>query len=184
MTGLVLCGGDSTRLGYPKMLIERDGLPLYKWWLNALNQVCNDAFISCNPGQAAWIGNFPNLIPDFEPSKGPLMGIYTAFSQKKPEALMVVACELLYVGINELNELARARNKTYKATAFKDQGTGLAYPLFTIYEASMIQEIEWELKHGNKSPSRLLANGMVNFLNTPVNFRGINTREDLYSFLT
>lgn len=184
MTGLVLCGGDSTRLGYPKMLIERDGMPLYKWWADVLIQVCNDVLISCNPEQAALIGKIPNLISDLEPSKGPLMGIYTAFSQKKPDALMVVACELLYVGINELKELALARDNAYKATAFIDPGTGLAYPLFAIYESSMIQEIEWELKHGSKSPSRLLSRGMVNFLNTPANFRGINTIEDLYSFLT
>jgi len=184
MTGLVLCGGQSSRLGFPKMLIERDGFPLYQWWTNALASVCDDVLISCTPEQTSWLKAGTVVCMDLKADQGPLMGILSAFRQHKAKALLAVSCELVYVGIKEMTELAQARDPYSMATAWMDPQTGKAYPLFTIYESNLVPDIEKELFFGKRSPSKVLADQKIHLIKFPADFRGINTREDLNNYLS
>ena len=76
--GLVLAGGQSSRMGTNKALLEWQGLPMYKVMSETLAQSGVDKVLVS-------ASNLPvdNRIPDLIPGKGPMSGLHAVVEQCK-----------------------------------------------------------------------------------------------------
>ena len=97
LTGLVLCGGMSTRMGVDKGLIHEDGEP---WFIRTGNLVTSfdiPVLYSIRSEQASLYSTYVesnSLIIDTAISEGPLRGVFSGFKFTHAKALLVIACDM------------------------------------------------------------------------------------------
>jgi molybdopterin-guanine dinucleotide biosynthesis protein A len=101
--GFVLAGGESSRMGRPKALLEIAGVPLV---------VRTARLVEGAAGSCAVIGNFEaykslglRLVADDFPGAGPLGGIATALRVSNAPSSLIVACDLPYLTLAWLKHL-------------------------------------------------------------------------------
>lgn len=76
--GFALAGGQSTRMGRDKALVELAGKPLIAYAVECLRAAGLEAAIA---GARSTLHSFAPVLPDAEPDRGPLSGICTALQQ-------------------------------------------------------------------------------------------------------
>ena len=93
MAGLVLCGGESSRMGFDKALLEIDGRPLAVVLADRLAEVCAPVLLA-----SGWPGRFGDLgyaeVDDEVLYAGPLAGIVAGLRASDQELLAVVAVDM------------------------------------------------------------------------------------------
>lgn len=143
ITGVVLCGGKSTRMGTDKAFINYHGMPQYQYMANLLNGICSNLVISCNAQQKAQIPNsIVSLEDDLEYNNcGPLTGVLTAFKNYPKCALLVVACDYPLLEKSDLSDLVNNRSAQTDVVCFYNQKTGYIEPLLAIYEPICAQKL-------------------------------------------
>jgi len=181
MTGIVLCGGLSSRLGKDKMIIEKDNQPVFQYWNNILRTFCSDVFISCTLDQKNKY-KIENTIHDNEINQGPLAGIVSGIKIFPFTPLFVVACDLVYLNKQDLLTLLTLRNENKMATCYKNYENNLPFPLFTIYEPNIFKPLIDELQFGRKSALDVLLKNEINLIERQINFKGINTGQELLDY--
>ena len=111
LAGLVLCGGESRRMGTDKGLILKDGQP---WFLQIGNLIASlqlPVYFSIRTDQVdaySMYVNKPSLIVDDSISEGPLRGVLSAFKEVDASGLMVIACDMPELEITVIESLLNA----------------------------------------------------------------------------
>jgi len=146
MIGVILCGGQSTRMGRDKGLIVKDGK---RWAQLASDKVSAqgiEVLISINPHQNNdYAIALPNqkLVPDNSSLniKGPLLGILSAHLSNQVEDLFILACDLILMDGNLLKVLYESRisNPGFDVLLFNKDG--MREPLCGIYTAEGLAKI-------------------------------------------
>jgi len=126
----VLAGGNSSRMGSPKALLEIDGLPLVARAVRLLSPLCSSVTIVGAPDRYRHLGFA--VIADEQPDIGPLGGILTSLSSTAADWNLVVACDLPYLTAEWLRYLA-ARAARSKARAVLPESEAGAEPLCAVY---------------------------------------------------
>ncbi|QNK63686.1 NTP transferase domain-containing protein [Pedobacter sp. PAMC26386] len=160
--GLVLAGGQSTRMGHDKGLINWHGKPQREYMADLLMPFCQKVLISCRADQLEEIEkrNYKGL-PDIYPDSGPLGAILSAFTQKENVAWLIVACDLPLIDSQHLAFLCAHRNPAKFATAFA-AADGLPEPLLTIWEPAASPVMRASFTAGFSSARQLLIeNGII-----------------------
>lgn len=145
MLGVVLCGGQSTRMGSDKGLLP---LEAQTWAQTAVNKFILlqlPVRISVNAAQqAAYAQVFDStfLVTDNNTIrvKGPLLGLLSVHLQYPDEDLFVLACDMPLMDPSLLKELYQAFSPQ-KADAFVFINAGAPEPLCGIYTAAGLQTI-------------------------------------------
>ena len=95
VSGAILAGGKSRRMGRDKALIELDGKPLYLGIAQRMAEIADPVFIA--PGTSGRLGALPfPEIPDALPDAGPLAPIASALDGSPHQLLAVVAADMPY----------------------------------------------------------------------------------------
>lgn len=110
MTGLVLCGGQSRRMGADKGLLKnKDAISWAQLACDKLHLFCETVYVSVNPAQTDYAALFPKnrLIKDDAALsvKGPLLGMLSAFKQLPEEDIFVLACDIVDMTTDLLSDL-------------------------------------------------------------------------------
>ncbi len=95
VTGIILAGGKSSRMGSEKGLLELSGKPLIQYAMQALTGLCSRIILSSS-SEAYHSFGF-TVVPDEFPGIGPMGGIYSALRQSKTEQNLVLSCDLPFV---------------------------------------------------------------------------------------
>lgn len=145
MTGLVLCGGKSSRMGSDKGLLLRSGKP---WSLIAREKLlafCEEVYLSVQAGQAEIYGKIIQprwLLPDDPRVKaycaGPLAAILSVPARIPGADLLILACDMPDMDLEVLSELVTAYRQYpgYPCYAF---GAGAYFePLCAIYTSELL----------------------------------------------
>lgn len=140
LTGLVLAGGRSRRLGRDKVVLPVSGRCMLERMVDLLQPVCDRVWISGRDPQTVGLGAPLHLewVPDEVTGKGPLCGILTCLRKAKGPVL-AVACDLPLLDQTTLETLVTAwRNKSseHVMTTYLQQETGFIESLVAIYEPS------------------------------------------------
>ena len=91
VTGAILAGGESRRLGRDKVVLKLEGKPLALWVAEALRPLVTDLWLVTNHPQAHLPLGLP-LVTDLVPFLGPVGGLATAlFFARTPWVLLVSA---------------------------------------------------------------------------------------------
>ena len=91
-TGVVLAGGQSTRMGRDKALIQIGGRSLLDRALDRLEPLVDEVLVIGDPAKYGSVGPF--VVADEWPGKGPLGGIATAMRYASNDRLLVTACDM------------------------------------------------------------------------------------------
>ena len=153
MTGIVLCGGQSSRMGQDKGLIPT---ATSTWTQTAVDKLATlniPVKISVNKDQFSQYAKlFPetDLVPDNTtlPLKGPLLGVLSSHLQFPDEDLFVLACDLPLMQTSLLQELYSLYQQDSIDTAFVFTTDGEPEPLCGIYKAGGLAFILSLLRSG------------------------------------
>jgi len=146
MLGVILCGGQSTRMGTDKGMIK---LHANTWAQTAVDKMASlnlKVLLSVNENQYNdYLSVFEeaSLIKDNAelPVKGPLAGVLSIHVQYPSEDLFVLACDMPLMDTVMLNELLSKYHNQPNADAYIFTNDGEPEPLCAIYKAKGLAHI-------------------------------------------
>jgi molybdenum cofactor guanylyltransferase len=146
MLGVILCGGQSSRMGTDKGLLK---LPASTWAQAAVDKITAlhlPVVLSVNADQyAAYSTIFANqsLITDNNSLriKGPLCGVLSVHIQYPLEDLLVLACDMPLMETGILNELMTYAQQDKTSDTFVFTNDGEPEPLCSIYTSKSLAHI-------------------------------------------
>lgn len=152
MQGIILCGGQSTRMGTDKGLIINEARTWAQTAVDKLSALNLTVKISVNEKQYSdYCRVFPaaDLITDNNTIaiKGPLLGVLSAHLQYPADDLIVFACDMLLMEPLLLKELFTIYtvHKNHDACVFMNDGQ--PEPLCAVYTAAGLSKITAALKN-------------------------------------
>ncbi len=92
VTGVVLAGGRSSRMGQDKSLMLFNGRPLISYAIDTLRQVCDQVVISANQSVYEFTGC--TVWPDIMPFQAPMIGIYSCLKRSKTYWNFFLSCDM------------------------------------------------------------------------------------------
>jgi molybdopterin-guanine dinucleotide biosynthesis protein A len=144
LAGLVLCGGQSSRMGTDKGLLQRNGKTWAQLAADRLKTLQIPVFISIYPSQFRLYSTFfpeDQLITDSLPLRGPLAGLLTAHQCFPQTDWLVCACDLPDMTVEILTRLQQVylKEADYQCFVFRKEAEW--EPLCGIYQAKGLQYI-------------------------------------------
>lgn len=101
ISGIVLAGGQSQRMGTDKALLELEGKPLIGWVLERLQQLSDDLLIVVRDTTAyAHLG--VRLVTDVYPRQGALVGLHAGLLAARHPLALAVACDMPFLDLRLL----------------------------------------------------------------------------------
>lgn len=163
--GLVVCGGQSSRMGRDKSLLEYYNTPQRYYLYNMLEPLCDQVFLSCNPNQAKEINGPYTIIIDetLYTNIGPMAAILSAYLKYPNATFIVVGCDYPFIDAKALKKLIENRSNETEAVCYFNPETNFEEPLLAIYESSCLPNLLKNFEDGDYS--------LRHFLNT------INTKK-------
>ena len=143
LTGIVIAGGNSRRMGADKGLIPFGGKPLICYPVERLREACTQVIISANSHHYDFLG-LP-VINDLATGGGPMMGIWSALMSSTTEYNLVLSCDMPLITTGLLQHLIGSANGCPAAVAWHQ---GFAEPLCGIYSRSLVKELENHIREG------------------------------------
>jgi molybdopterin-guanine dinucleotide biosynthesis protein A len=152
LTGLVLAGGRSRRMGRDKALLEIDGRPLVERVAERLASVCGRVLI------AAGERPLPPLpwdrVDDRVAGAGPLAGILGGLAATTTPLLAVAAVDMPDVDPDVFTTLAGRWDG--RAPAVVPRRAGRLEPLHAVYATAALPRLAALFDAGERSPTRAL----------------------------
>ena len=182
LTGIVLSGGSSQRMGRNKALMELDGQTLIGRTLDKLSRLCDELIISANDVEL--YAHLPaRVIPDVITGRGALSGIHASLAEMRHERAIVVGCDMPFLSLSLLRFMV-AMAPGYDVVVPR---LGRYYePLHAVYGAGCIAPLEQLLAAGPQRIVRLfervrvreVTEDQVRLFGAELSFVNINTPED------
>jgi molybdenum cofactor guanylyltransferase len=159
MNGLVLAGGQSTRMHQNKALINYHGLPQYQYVYHLLQAHCSQIFISTNTLNADI--ELPQIIdPKHLQHIGPIAALHAAFDAQCTDWL-VVAVDYPLLTRAEIKKIIATPNIGQDATVYFNQDTNFYEPFIGIYHSAFKAQLKIALQNNNTSMQVVLQNSNV-----------------------
>ena len=142
--GVVMCGGQSSRMGSDKGMLMSEGTTWAKLSFNKFKDIGIPAIISVNTGQLEkYKESFPEnlLLPDCIDTHGPLKGVLSVHKNFPKHDLFLLACDLKDLGIEYLHVLCKSwesNNNSFDSFLFKNQDQ--YEPLAGIYTSKFLSD--------------------------------------------
>ncbi|MGQ9718073.1 MAG: molybdenum cofactor guanylyltransferase [Anaerolineae bacterium] len=96
VTGVVLAGGASRRMGRNKAFLELGGKPLIAWVLERLAEVCAERLIVANDHSLYAPLGVP-VVPDQFPGVGVLGGLHAGLAAARHDLILAVGCDMPFL---------------------------------------------------------------------------------------
>jgi molybdopterin-guanine dinucleotide biosynthesis protein A len=151
MTGAVLAGGRSSRMGTNKALIEFGGTPIIERLLGAIRPLFQEVAIVANDADA-FAGLSVPVWPDRIPGTGALGGIYTAVSRAQFSYTFCIACDMPFPAAAVI---AYLRDQTPGYDVVVPRTADGYHPLHAVYGKSCLPAMEAMLRAGLLRVDRL-----------------------------
>ena len=183
VTGIILAGGESSRMGTDKGLINLCGKPLISYAILALSGSCSKIIISSCSDSYQEFG-FP-VVADESPGIGPMGGIFSALKQSKTEKNLILSCDLPFISEELLSFILQ--NSAGYQVAVPWQGNRHYEPLCGFYSLTVLDQMSAYIQKGNyKLPdlfeeisiNRLIINSELDFYQEHL-FLNVNSKSDL-----
>ena len=156
LSGLVLAGGASSRMGRDKASIVYRDAPQWRAAAECLRAGGADPYWSCTAPQAdAWmLGD--RAILDVVPGHGPASGLHAAFSRGGTGAWLVIGCDYPGLEAQDVQRLVDARGTDVDAITYLNPETHEIEPMIALWEPAAQQRFRQALDRGEYSARRVL----------------------------
>ena len=155
VTGVVLVGGKSSRMGRDKASLKFDGQTLQDRIVGVLRQCFSEVLI---------------IREDDVPGLGPIGGLHTALRRVKTEAVFLTACDMPFMDATLIRRMA-GELSDYDAAAIPGE------PLHAVYAAHILPVVEQQISKGEYAMHRLLSKLRVKSFGAPP-IVNVNTPEE------
>lgn len=191
MTGVILCGGQSRRMGRDKGLLLAENKTWVRHAFNKLQPVCDNVVISVNPSQKkTYSTEFESVLLVEDNAavdvRGPLHGLFSVHMKFPNEDLLVLACDMVAMNGMVLENLRNTFSERPGYEAYVYSSDDGYQPVVGIYTSGLLSKLLQEYKAGNLhkySLKHVLENTSVCFI--PVSeeweayFLNYNYKEDI-----
>ncbi len=183
ITGVILAGGNSSRMGTDKGILDLNGKKIVQYVIESLKPLVDDIIIIANNENYNAFG-FP-VYKDEIKDCGPLGGIYTSLLKISNPKAIILSCDIPFVSSAFLSEVI-AQSEGYDV-AVPVHG-GKFEPLCSVYSKNCIDAFKTALdkKIFKLTDAIALVNAKQIILpsNNEIenNFINLNTRQDLNKF--
>lgn len=178
MKGLILCGGQSVRMGFDKSTLKREDKYLYQHLAEEFLSAGIQPFISHRSDQTHLLNSPYPGIEDQGGLAGPIQGIKMVMESSPESAWLVIACDMPLLDRSVFDFLIARRNEEKVATVFKieDQKSGkeLILPFPAIYEPSFYPLMSAQVEAGQWSPKKMLESGECEVVSCPFPEKMVN----------
>lgn len=182
ITGIVLAGGKSSRMGADKSMLMLNGIPMIQYAVNTLKTVCDKVVVSSNnfiydfTGCETW--------PDELPDGAPMIGIYSCLKRSETDVNIVLSCDMPFVNFGLLHHLIEKSSGFDITVPIHDDD--FIEPLCGIYNRPAIATLKKHIDNQNfrlnscirASAHQFIPIGKELLFYTPKLFLNINTPED------
>ncbi len=145
VTGVILAGGLSSRMGSNKALLPyRDGL-LIEIIYRQLASLFGEVIIAANdPATYGFVGG--RVVTDRYPGAGALAGLHAALAASRTPYVFAVACDMPSLNLNLIREQVALRHRADVVIPEGDKGVE---PLHATYSTACLPHIEAALKESH-----------------------------------
>jgi molybdopterin-guanine dinucleotide biosynthesis protein A len=164
VAGFILAGGESSRMGREKALLELDGVPIVVRTARLLESIAGPPTVIGPPERLAGLGL--RVVVDDWPGLGPLGGIATALRHADKPWSIILGCDLPYLSGEWLAFLI-GRALLSPADALLPQNDGGPEPLCAMYHKRCEASVASALAGGVRKVTDGLAGLAVAFIPAP-----------------
>lgn len=149
VTGVILCGGQSKRMGRPKAFLPFAGKTLIESTMDLMLELFDEVLLVSNtPEEFEHLS--ANVVRDIIPKRGPLVGILSGLLVARNEHCFVAPCDMPFLTRELLQSMAARRYSTDLLVYSSD---GVVEPLLAIYSKQCIESIEEMIFQGHDAAS-------------------------------
>lgn len=142
MTGIVLTGGKSSRMGRNKAFLEFEGQPLIERSLQVLHSVFSEVIISTNTPEL-YYSYEEKTVQDIYVDQGPLGGLHACLKAAQYDYSFFVACDMPFLNVEVIRYLAQLVGRESVLVPEVDGGL---HPLHAFYHKNCLPIIEKKLE--------------------------------------
>ena len=181
LTGIVLCGGQSFRMGSDKGLVAYKDKTLVEYAINSISGYCSDIILSTNRELYRKFGY--KLVADYHNHIGPLGGIFSGLSTSINDQCLITACDIPFIDKGILDLMMDKATQT-KIVLLK-LAKGYFQPFPAILAKNVLPVIEKQIDSGNHKLQDLYADleqrmqNDVSIIEIEAEPLNINTKNDL-----
>jgi molybdenum cofactor guanylyltransferase len=178
LTGIILAGGKSSRMGEDKGLMSFEDKPMIQYIIDVVKPLVEGIIIIANDKQYEQFG-YP-VYEDIIKDKGPLAGILTGLTHSNTDKNLVLSCDVPFVNEAILKLLIEACEDVDVVIPEKDNRT---HQLIGMYDKSCIGTFKSELEADQRKLK--LAIEQLNYKTINANhiddktFNNINSKNDI-----
>ena len=178
VTGIVLAGGRSSRMGTDKALMLYKGRPLIEHAVGILREVSDMVVISANTDNYSFTGC--EIWPDAVQFNAAMAGIYSCIRRSATTWNVVLSCDMPLVDPGFLHLMLKHKNDSNVLIPVHEDGH--PEPLCAIYNRNVLHAMEQQIRKDNYSLRQLLFSS--SFKSFPVSrkdrfrFANVNTTQD------
>lgn len=184
MTGVILAGGKSERMGRDKLFLETAGMPLFERVYGVLDQVFKDIIVVAN--NPKWFHPYDvRVVPDLIPGKGALGGLYTGLRSVASDSVFCFAADMPFLNSQLIRYMI---GKDPEGDVIIPRTSDGLQPLHAIYSERCLKPIENLISTGNLKIIDFFTEVNVIYVSEAeilkydpmlMSFLNVNTQEDL-----
>lgn len=145
VTGVILAGGRSRRMGTDKAMLDFHGVPFIRRIADVLLEVFPRVVVSCAAGDGYSFLSLPE-IKDIYPDCGPLGGIHAALRSCQTPYIFVLSCDVPFISKALVHDiLVNAESGTISIA----EADGQIHPLIGLYPQHILPRLSDTLKRGH-----------------------------------
>jgi len=152
ITGIILAGGKSSRMGTEKGLIIYKNKPFVEHIIEAMSPLVDNIIIISNNKAYESFGF--KCYKDLIKNTGPLAGIYTGLRYSKTNNNLIVSCDIPLIKTVVLQKLIDQKNDASEVIQLQSQGKNM--PLIALYKKSCEVIFMEELHQNQKKVQKAL----------------------------
>lgn len=162
LLGVVLCGGQSSRMGFEKLLANYHGVPQYKYLCSLFEKLNLESLISIREEQISLVEGAFNWVLDNESycNAGPLTGLLSVHEKYPSKAILLVGCDYPLLKIEHLNSLMNEIQNTHSVICYQNN-SGFDEPLIAYYSIETLIELKSFYNQGYTSLQQFIKSANV-----------------------
>ena len=159
LTGIILSGGKSSRMGKEKGLCLLNGKPLIEYAFDLLKNFCDSIIISAKNSEYEYLGC--QIVKDEIQGIGPAAGIYSGLWASRSDENFILSCDMPMITVDLIRFLL-SQKKDFDAVI--PLNNGLPEPLCGFYRKSCIPVFKRSLDQGKYKIQDILTEVNTRFI--------------------
>lgn len=143
ITGIVLAGGQSRRIGFNKAEAEVSGETMLNRMIEKLKELCPTILVST--GSMNYQGISCTQIPDEFPQCGPLCGIYSVLKASASNLNLIVSCDIPLVSVSLLKYIVSKAKESGAMITLPVDSTGQQQLLCAVYNKNILPVLKQQI---------------------------------------